>query len=123
METKLTYKIVKTEEQYQEYIQRMEELDDSMRGLQNVEIEEEIELIQLLVEDYESKYMVPKYTDPADLLKMLLVEHQLTASKLANELEIGKSILSEILSKKRKISKEIAKKLSLRFKMNAGSFI
>ena len=98
METILVYKRIKTEVQYNDYVNRMEELDGLLVENHTTVLEEEIDLLQLLVEDYEEKYITTKVSSPSELLKLLLKEHKLTANDLAKEFEISKSVISEVLS-------------------------
>jgi HTH-type transcriptional regulator/antitoxin HigA len=123
METTLVYKRIKTEDQYNDYVNRMEELDGLIVENHNMELEEEIDLLQLLVEDYEEKYIVTKVSSPSEMLKLLLKEHKLTANDLAKEFEISKSVISEVLSNKRAISKSFAKQIANKFKVRLESLI
>jgi HTH-type transcriptional regulator/antitoxin HigA len=123
METKLIYKRIKSEEQYQDYVNRMEELDIILHDQFDTEIEDEIELIQLLIEDYESQFVKNKPLSSAELIQLLLNEHGKTASLFAKELGISKSVISEILSGKRSISKDLAIKISNRYKISLDEII
>jgi len=123
METKLVYKRIKTEDQYNDYVNRMEELDGLLVENHTTELEEEIDLLQLLVEDYEEKYITTKVSSPSELLKLLLKEHKLTANDLAKEFGVSKSIISEVLSNKRSVSKSLAVKIANKFKVRLESLI
>ncbi len=123
METKLIYKRIKSEEQYQEYINRMEELDIILLDQFDTEIEDEIELIQILIEDYESQFVKNKSLSSSELIQLLLKEHGKIASQFALELEISKSVVSEILSGKRSISKDLAIKISNRYKISLDDIV
>jgi HTH-type transcriptional regulator/antitoxin HigA len=123
METRLVYKRIKTEVQYNDYVNRMEELDGLLVENHNAEFEEEIDLLQLLVEDYEQKHIATKVSSPSELLKLLLKEHKLTANDLAKEFEISKSVISEVLSNKRAISKSFAVKIANKFKVRLEHFL
>ena len=123
METRLVYKRIKTEVQYNDYVNRMEELDGLLVENHTMELEEEIDLLQLLVEDYEEKYITTKVSSPSELLKLLLKEHKLTANDLAKEFEISKSVISEVLSNKRAISKSFAVKIAGKFKVRLEHFL
>jgi len=101
----------------------MEELEGLIVENHNMELEEEIDLLQLLVEDYEEKYIVTKVSSPSEMLKLLLKEHKLTANDLAKEFEISKSVISEVLSNKRAISKSFAKQIANKFKVRLESLI
>jgi HTH-type transcriptional regulator/antitoxin HigA len=123
METTLVYKRIKTEVQYNDYVNRMEELDGLLVENHNAELEEEIDLLQLLVEDYEEKYIVATAVNPAEILKILLKEHQITANEISKEFGVSKSIISEVLSNKRCISKSLAVKIANKFKVRLESLI
>ena len=123
METKLIYKRIKSEEQYQEYVNRMEELDIILLDQFDTEIEDEIELIQILIEDYESQFVKNKSLSSSELIQLLLKEHGKIASQFALELEISKSVVSEILSGKRSISKDLAIKISNRYKISLDDIV
>jgi HTH-type transcriptional regulator/antitoxin HigA len=123
METKLIYKRIKTEDQYSDYVNRMEEIDGLLMENHSSELADEIDLLQLLVEDYEEKYITTKATSPAELLKLLLQEHQITANDISKEFGVSKSIISEVLSNKRSISKSLAVKIASKFKVRLESLI
>jgi len=123
METKLLYKRIKTENQYNHYVNRMEELDGLLIENHTDELADEIDLLQLLVEDYEEKYIVATATNPAEILKILLKEHQITANEISKEFGVSKSIISEVLSNKRSISKSLAVKIANKFKIRLESLL
>jgi HTH-type transcriptional regulator/antitoxin HigA len=101
----------------------MEELDGLLIENHTDELADEVDLLQLLVEDYEEKYIVAIATNPAEILKILLKEHQITANEISKEFGVSKSIISEILSNKRSISKSLAVKIANKFKIRLESLI
>ena len=117
METILKYTKIKTDSQYDEYIQNMEELDSLNEIEFSQDREDEIELLQLIIEEYESRMILEKGVKGVDLIKLLMKEQNLSATQLANELDLSKSIMSEILSNKRSISKLVAIKIAQKFKI------
>jgi HTH-type transcriptional regulator/antitoxin HigA len=75
---------------------------------------EAIEPLMLLIEHYEEQiYKFPK-APPADVLRFLLDRHGLKQRDLAPELG-GESVVSEILSGKRKLNATHIEQLSKRF--------
>lgn len=60
---------------------------------------------------------------PADRLRVLLEESGMTATQLADELDISRSAISMILSGVRDVSKVNAFKLGERFKLNPSYFL
>lgn len=119
----LKYTVIKTEEQYDEYCRRMEELDDLCSN--DPAVEDEIDLIYVLIQKWDkehgSLFNQPRY-DPVQLLKSLMKDHQLRAVDLADFLQISKGYMSDILNYKKGFSKEVIRKLADRFKMYQEAF-
>jgi HTH-type transcriptional regulator / antitoxin HigA len=118
MET-LKYKIIKTEEQYWEYCNILEEL---VSKKQNNEFEDEIEMLTVLIEKWDDEHSALDEADPVELLKFLMAENKLKAKDLASILDISKSTVSEILHYRKGFSKEIIRKLAERFKLKQEAF-
>ena len=82
---------------------------------------EAIELLTLLIERYEQEhYSVPK-SSPADVLRFLLERHGLRQRDLAPDLG-GESVVSEVLSGKRKLNATHIEQLSKRFHVSPAVF-
>jgi HTH-type transcriptional regulator/antitoxin HigA len=80
-----------------------------------------IELLTLLIERYEEEqYSVPK-ASPADVLRFLLERHGLRQRDLAAELG-GESVVSEVLSGKRRLNTAHIEHLSRRFHVSPAVF-
>ena len=80
-----------------------------------------IELLTLLVERYEEEhYTVPK-ASPADVLRFLIERHGLKQRDLASDLG-GESVVSEVLSGKRKLNATHIEQLSKRFHVSPAVF-
>ncbi len=80
-----------------------------------------IELLTLLIERYEEEqYSVPK-ASPADVLRFLLERHGLRQRDLAAELG-GESVVSEVLSGKRRLNTTHIEHLSRRFHVSPAVF-
>lgn len=76
----LTYTVIKSEEQYYEYCEILEELvcnDDSG------EREDEIELLTLLINTWDEDHRLTSKPDPVQLIKSLMKEHKLRQDDLA----------------------------------------
>jgi HTH-type transcriptional regulator/antitoxin HigA len=81
-----------------------------------------IELLTLLIERYEQEnYKVPK-ASPADVLRFLLERHGLRQRDVAAELG-GESVVSEVLSGKRKLNTAQIEQLSRRFRVSPAVFL
>ncbi len=80
-----------------------------------------IELLTLLIERYEDeRYSVPNVS-PADVLRFLIDRHGLKQRDLARDLG-GESVVSEILSGKRKLNMTHIEHLSRRFRVSPAVF-
>ena len=118
----MKYKRIKNLAQYTKYCENYERLilKDPAR------FKDEIELLELLIEDYDNKVIEQIGSehdlDPVELLKYLMDEHNLTKSALSRELEVSRQLITEIVNYKRNISKRMVMKLSKRFKMMPIAF-
>jgi HTH-type transcriptional regulator/antitoxin HigA len=80
-----------------------------------------IELLTLLIERYEQEhYTVPK-ASPADVLRFLIERHGLRQRDLARDLG-GESVVSEVLSGRRKLNTAHIEQLSRRFHVSPAVF-
>lgn len=86
------------------------------------EIEDEMELLELLIENYENKVYTTETKDPIELLKSLMKAHKLKSADLVKILGIQRSAVSQILSYKKGLSKEVIRKLSEHFKLSQPAF-
>ncbi len=110
----MKYKVIKTEEQYEEYCGILEELVYSEK---NADKQEEIELLTLLIEDWDERNRLSPKLDPVEILQSLMDEHQLNQSELADIAEVGKSYISEIINHKKRMSKKVIRNVSGHFKI------
>lgn len=118
MKTELKYKIIKSEKQYNEYCQILEDLVFS-KDKRN---EDEIELLTMLIEKWDvDQYQSPEI-DPIQLIKSLMDEHNLKAKDLVDILGLSKGTISKILNYQNGLSKETIRKLSNWFKLNQEAF-
>ncbi|HWK02129.1 MAG TPA: helix-turn-helix domain-containing protein [Puia sp.] len=111
------YKVIKTITQYKEYCNLLEEL--VMVKKKNTQQQDSIELLTLLIEKWDEEHNTfSKAADPVELLSYLMKENKLKAIDLAGELEVSKSLISDILHYRRALSKDIIRKLADRFKVS-----
>ena len=110
------YKVIKTITQYKEYCNLLEEivmLKKKTRAQQDT-----IELLTLLIEKWDEEHNTFSDADPVELLDYLMKENKLKAIDLARELEVSKSLISDILHYRRALSRDVIRKLSDRFKIS-----
>ena len=116
----LRYKVIKSKAQYKLYCGMLEELVFNSRKTK--EMKEEIELLTVLIEKWDAEHNTLASLAPIPLLQFLMKENKLTQSELAKLLGVSKSLVSEILSYKKGMSKEIIRKLSSYFKLSQETF-
>jgi HTH-type transcriptional regulator/antitoxin HigA len=118
----MKYKRIRSKEQYNEYCN----LYEGFMFDKNDNYEDEIDLLELLIKDYDSG-MIEWYwnsadMDPVELLESLIAQHELTKAELARQVDVSRQLITEILNYKRNISKKMIAKLSERFKMQPIAF-
>ena len=101
---------VKTEEQYNEAIALIETLIDCEDDTPEMEL---LELVSILVHDYEQREFPIGDLDPIEAIKYQMEEMRVTTVEMA-ELVGGKSRLSDLLHKKRPLSVRQIKAISTR---------
>ena len=82
---------------------------------------EAIELLTALIERYEEEYYQPPAASPADVLRFLIEQHGLKQRDLAAAMG-GASVVSEVLSGKRKLNATHIEQLSKRFHVSPAVF-
>jgi len=110
--------IIKTQKQYDMYCDILEALiikDEK-------ENQDEIELLTLLIEKWDNEHNTFNNSDPIELLKSLMIEHNLKAKDLADILELSKGTISKILNYNKGLSKNTIRKLSTYFKISQEAF-
>lgn len=114
------YTTITNDKQYFQYCDLLESLVFSTK--RNAQTEDKIDLLTLLIEDYDQKaWSVPKL-NPIKILLSLMEEQQLQAKDLAEILDISKGYVSDILHYKKGFSKDIIRKLSSYFKIRQEVF-
>lgn len=113
--------IIETEEENEHYLGIAEEL--MLKG-ENLLPEEEmlLNLLSLLISDFERRFYQIKKAPPLDVLKELMAANGLKQADLA-PISGSKGITSEVLNGKRGISKDKAKALANYFHISAEAFI
>src|SRR5579863_1191697 len=116
----LPYKIIKSLRQYKEYCSILETLVIAKKKTQAQQ--DTIDLLTLLIEKWDQEHNTFSEADPVELLDFLMKENKMKAIDLARELEISKSLLSDILHYRRGLSREVIRKLASRFKVSQELF-
>jgi HTH-type transcriptional regulator/antitoxin HigA len=116
----LTYKVIKSKTQYKEYCNLLERL--VFAGSNDRNKKDEIALLTLLIEKWDSEHNSFAEVDPIRLLHSFMNDHQMKSKDLVELLEVSKGYVSDILHYKKGLSKEIIRKLAVHFKVSQESF-
>ena len=102
--------VVKTEAQYREYMSRLEELVEGDPSPDSTE-GSELELLSLLVEDYERKVYAFEKPDPVEAVQFRMLEQDLRQADLVPYFG-SRSRVSEFLSRQRPLTLAAIRELS-----------
>jgi HTH-type transcriptional regulator/antitoxin HigA len=100
-------KIIKTEKAYRQALQRLEEIFDAKK---NTAQGDELELLSLLIEQFEKEKFIISFPDPIDAIQFRMEQMGYKQKDLAEIIGL-KSRVSEILNRKRKLTLEMIRKL------------
>jgi HTH-type transcriptional regulator/antitoxin HigA len=104
-----TMKIIKSEKEYRQALQRLEMIFDAKK---NTSLGDELELLSLLIDQYEKeKYMIA-FPDPIEAIQFRMDQMGYKQKDLAEIIGL-KSRVSEILNRKRKLTLDMIRKLHL----------
>jgi len=115
----MNIKPIKSNVDYQKALKRLEIIFDAAVGTQE---SDEADLLGLMIDDYEKKNYPIETPDPIEAIKIRMEEMQLKQIDLVNEIG-GKSRVSEILNRKRKLTVEMIRKLTKRLNLSPGLLI
>lgn len=105
--------VIKTEKDYEQALKRLEEIFDapidSLEG-------DEAEILSILIEKYEDKHYPIGLPDPIEAIKFRMEQMDMKKSDLAKIIGY-RSRVSEIFSKKRKLTLQMIRKLHDKLKI------
>lgn len=101
-------KVIKTEKDYRKAIKRLEVIFDARK---NTREGDELELLTLLIENYEEEKSPIDLPDPIEAIKFRMEQLGYKQKDLADVLGL-KSRVSEILNKKRKLTLDMIRRLN-----------
>ena len=81
-----------------------------------------MEILAILVDEYENKHFPIEAPDPIEAIKIRMEEMNLKQIDLVNEIGT-KSRVSEILNKKRKLTTEMIRNLTVRLNLSTNLLI
>jgi HTH-type transcriptional regulator / antitoxin HigA len=109
----MTIKPLKTESDYQEALLRMEVLFDAKIG---TEESDEADILSVLIDEYEKKHYPIEAPDPIEAIKIRMEEMELKQNDLTAFIG-SKSVVSEVLNRKRKLTVEMIRNLTKHLKI------
>lgn len=110
---------IKSETDYQKALERLESIFDAPIGTPE---SDEADILGLMVDDYEKRYYPIDAPDPIEAIKIRMEELKLKQKDLINEIG-GKSRVSEVLNRKRKLTVEMIRKLTEKLNLSPGLLI
>jgi len=115
------FSVPRTKADYSRLVEFLDDLIDQVGEDESHPLTSLAETVGTLVEAYEARTLSIKEGDPVEVLRFLMAEHGLKQAELS---EIGsQSVVSEVLSGKRKLNLRQIKLLARRFNVSPEVFI
>ncbi|MGQ3013365.1 MAG: helix-turn-helix domain-containing protein [Flavobacteriales bacterium] len=111
-------KVIKSKPQYLAYNRQLRKLWEDP----SPENEDERELLEVLIRVWEQEHLPHEDSDPIELLKFLMENHELDRSRMMEIMEVNKATLSKILNYKKGLSKNVIRRLSEHFNISQEAF-
>ena len=116
---KMNIRPIKTETDYRDALKRMEQIFDAAIGTPE---SDEADILGLVIDEYEKKHYPIDAPDPIEAIKIRMEEMQLKQIDLVDEIG-GKSRVSEVLNRKRKLTVEMIRNLTKRLNLSTDILI
>lgn len=104
----MTLKIIKTEEEYDKALERLEVIFDAEPGTQEGD---ELELLSLLIKNYEDEHYPIPDPDPIEAIEFIMEQTDMKPKDLVGIIG-DKASVSKILNRKRKLTLEMIRNLN-----------
>jgi len=101
---------IRNEQDYQKALSRLEEIFDAKKG---TEQGDELEILSILIEQYENEHFPIEMPDPIEAIKFRMEQMEMKNKDLAEVMGFN-SRVSEILNKKRKLTLSMIRNLHLK---------
>ena len=112
-------KPIKSEADYRDALKRLEIIFDAAIGTPE---SDEADVLGLIIDEYEKKHYPIDAPDPIEAIKIRMEEMQLKQVDLVDEIG-GKSRVSEVLNRKRKLTVDMIRNLTRRLNLSPGLLI
>ena len=120
-DVKDVFSIPKNEKNYKKLVKIQDELLDQIGENEKHPLVPLLETIGSLIENYEAENVMIPDSDPIEVLKYLMDEHNLTQKDL--NIIGSQGVVSEILNHKRQLNSRQIKELSKKFNVSPAIFI
>jgi len=115
----MNIKPIKTEKDYENALTRLEVIFDASP---NSKDGDEAEILTLLIENYENEYYPIEAPDPIEAIKIRMEEMDYKQKDLVGVIG-GKSRVSEVLNKKKRLTVEMIRKLEKMLNLSASILV
>lgn len=115
----MNIKLLKTEDDYQQALERLSDLFDAKPGTPE---SDEADVLAMLVDEYEKKHYPIESPDPIEAIKIRMEEMHLRQIDIASDLG-GANRASEVFGKKRKLTVDMIRKLTSRLNLSPNVLI
>lgn len=115
----MNIKPIKTETDYQNALLRLEVIFDAKSGTPE---SDEADILGLLIDEYEKKNYPITVPDPIEAIKIRMEEMHLKQTDLVDAIG-GKSRVSEVLSRKRKLTVGMIRSLTVKLNLSPALLI
>lgn len=112
-------KPIKSESDYQEALDKLDKLFDAPTGTEESDY---ADILAILIDDYEKKHFPIDAPDPIEAIKIRMEEMHLKQKDLANVIG-GNNRVSEVLNKKRKLTVEMIRNLTIKLNLSPNLLI
>ncbi|MBL6944993.1 MAG: transcriptional regulator [Bacteroidales bacterium] len=110
---------IKTDKDYEKALERLEVIFDA---LPNTSEGDEAEILSLLIENYENQYYPIEAPDPIEAIKIRMEEMNFKQKDLVGVIG-GKSRVSEILNRKKRLTVDMIRKLEEMLHLSASILV
>lgn len=115
----MTLKLIKSEKEYQSALERLDQIFDARIGTQE---SDESDVLALLIDEYEKNNFPIEAPDPIEAIKIRMEEMDLKQKDLIGIIG-GKSRVSEVLNRKKKLTVEMVRNLAVHLNLSAQILI
>jgi HTH-type transcriptional regulator / antitoxin HigA len=115
----MNIKPIKTEKDYETALKRLEKIFDASP---NSTEGDEAEIVSLLIENYENQYYPVEAPDPIEAIKIRMEEMNIKPKDLVGVIG-GKSIVSEVLNKKKRLTVDMIRNLEEMLHLSASILV